>query len=647
MPLVRLFNTRESLLQEFELGNTPPYLAVSHAWSDHIFPPGTPILSSVGGKVVQKVIGTCYPTIHHCWVDNFCIKQDDDDDKLQQIPLMGSIYHNSEAVIVVLSCEIGFDQSDVDAATRSLADALEVWRDETWAEIDQAEYFQRGPGRHTLIHAMKALARFTRSSWATRIWTLQEYVLAREVVWVGKDMHPIRIDDRFFQAIPGLCDQLAISECMARAPGTEFAILHTHFSGMATSRLGDNDATRIMELLGNRKATAPVDEVYGIMAASTVEIDPLKGETREEAWERWCEAAILKGHIRWLMLPLASTAAKIGTTSSANCALPCFSLRYHLSSASYLDSVTPFEAATVQDGTFTLAGRYIGSCTLIRRLGGTHRSKTGLYHRDITLILFSKGKWSIALQVARAFNAGRYSKMQLVAAAQVMTNNYARACLSVRKGKEEGFNPVLRSSFQARIWGDLMQLQARCMMDLLNISTGFLAKISRPDLGTSITTVAVTNGILPAGKLHCIDFNAVTGDRRRIFLVVETSNCQPKDPSNLLQEVAKKSLHKFGTTIPISDDYDRFWSLLPLERFSLGGSQCEVCLDLVRNPRPVDQPPVAPPKALLSIDTKKLKALLRRDTSVSRLISGPLTRHRLLTKGKLCWGQRSRVRRAH
>jgi hypothetical protein len=67
---------------------------------------------------------------------------------------------------------------------------------------------------------------------------------------------------------------------MARDQGTEFAILHTHFSGMATSRLGDNDATRIAELLGNREATGPVDEVYGIMAASTVKIDPIKGETR-------------------------------------------------------------------------------------------------------------------------------------------------------------------------------------------------------------------------------------------------------------------------------------------------------------------------------------------------------------------------------
>jgi hypothetical protein len=61
-----------------------------------------------------------------------------------------------------------------------------------------------------------------------------------------------------------------------------------------------------------------------------------------------------------------------------------------------------FEAATVQNGSFTLAWRYIGSCTLIRWLGGTRRSKSGLYHRDISLIMFSKGKWSIALQVAPA-----------------------------------------------------------------------------------------------------------------------------------------------------------------------------------------------------------------------------------------------------
>jgi hypothetical protein len=316
---------------------------------------------------------------------------------------MGSIYHSATAVVIVLSCELGFTQNDVDAATRGLADALEVWRDESWAEPDHAQYFQRGLGRHKLIHAMKALSKFTCSSWATRIWTLQEYVLAIDVVWIGKDMNPVRVDDRLFQAIPVLCDQLAITEYMSRDPGTEFAILHTHFSGMANFRLPDIERTRIMELIGNRKATVPVDEVYGIMAASTVEIDPVKGETREEAWERWCEAAVLKGHIRWLMLPPGSSTAKPGSASRINCVLPCFSERHDLSSASFLDSVMPFGSPTAKDGTFTLTGRYIGSCKLIRRLGSTHRSKSGFYHRDITLILFSQGKWSIALQGARAF----------------------------------------------------------------------------------------------------------------------------------------------------------------------------------------------------------------------------------------------------
>ena len=67
-------------------------------------------------------------------------------------------------------------------------------------------------------------------------------------------------------------DQITIEECMSRDPGAEFAILHSHFSGMATCRLGDIERTRIMELLGNRKATVPVDEIYGIMAASGIEI---------------------------------------------------------------------------------------------------------------------------------------------------------------------------------------------------------------------------------------------------------------------------------------------------------------------------------------------------------------------------------------
>lgn len=126
------------------------------------------------------------------------------------------------------------------------------------------------------------------------------------------------------------------------------------------------------------------------------------------------------------------------------------------------------------------------------------------------------------------------------------------------KKKEEGFTPVITSIFQARVWGDLMQLQERCMMDLINISTGFCARISRTDMSTSITTVVVTSGILPAGDLHCLDFNAVAGDRRRILMVIEARGGQPESPQDLALSLSRRALHKFGTTLPIPTTMTRF-----------------------------------------------------------------------------------------
>ena len=635
VPSLRLFNMRNSTLEAFELEGSPPYLAVSHAWSDQIFTTETTVLSSFGGRAVQRVIDAFFPEVRYCWVDNFCIKQDDEDDKMEQIPLMGKIYRNAIAVIIILSCELGLAQDDVDAATISLAGALEMWREEAWAEIDQVKYFQQGPGRRKLLQAMKALARFTLSRWATRIWTLQEYILAREVIWIGSDMHPVRVDDRLFQAIPGLCDQLAITECMSRDPQTEFAILHSHFSGMASTRLGDNDRTRIMELLGNRKATVPVDEIYGVMAASTVEIDPIKGETKEEAWERWCEAAVLNGHIRWLMLPPTPFTATMGSISPLNCIIPCFSMRHDLSSCSYLDSVELLGLPSVTNGTYTLTGRYIGPCEIFRCLGRTHRSKFGLYHRDITLILFSNGQWNVALQLACAFGGGRYSEKQLIACAQVMANNYARASLYVEKEKEEEFTPVFCSSFQYRVWGDFMQLQARCMMDLLNDGTGFLARISRPEFGVSIITVVITDGHTPDGILETLDFNAVTGDRRRILMVVKVPRGPLERPQMSTQDMPKNTFHKLGTTLPISDDYDGLWENLPLQRFSIGGSQCEVCKNLNSSARSANQQEVVAQNSTSKDVMKNLKSLLRRERLVNRCISGRHNRSRFLNKGSV------------
>lgn len=101
-----------------------------------------------------------------------------------------------------------------------------------------------------------------------------------------------------------------------------------------------------MELPGNRTATVPVDEVYGVMAASGVIIEARAGETKECAWDRWCHQAVRDQHIRWVLLPVAANTV----SDWVSCIFPPFSMRHKLSAGSGLDSVCPLGPLSIKDG---------------------------------------------------------------------------------------------------------------------------------------------------------------------------------------------------------------------------------------------------------------------------------------------------------
>jgi hypothetical protein len=570
---IRLFNTKTSTLETFELESRPPYLAVSHAWSDQFFPPGIPILDSPGGEVILKVIETRFPAIHYCWVDNFCILQDDDNDKAAQIPLMGSIYHDAAAVIIALKYELGITQEDVDIATRKLAPALKVYNKESLEE-DEIRYWRYGSGRQLLVQAMNGLARFTCSSWITRVWTLQEYILASEVVWVGSDLVPISIDDNFFTAIPSFCGRLYIRECFPLPKLSPFDMLSSYFVGMANARLGIIDRTRVMELLSNRNSTVQVDEVYGIMASSGIEIEPLNGETRENAWERWCEAAITRGHLRWIMLVPSPP------SNPSNCAIPAFADRGGPRSCfTTVYSVRPQGTVqpTVENGTFTVTGRHIGSCELIYRLGSVHRTKSDRFYWALSFILFSKGRWNLALRLARTLGADRYSEKQLVAIAQVITHNYFNALRWLQRTGGEYFRTKTTGKFQDITWRDFSQFTK---WGSLLIGVGYLAKLKLKGLHFEIpivvdTGVDVDFGPLDKeGRLEILDIGARTRFGRLVFMVIETPKGGFED---LLPSTIEQPFHKVGITLSVSPDYNYLWEKLPLQRFSIGGKGCQIC----------------------------------------------------------------------
>ncbi|KAK3196866.1 hypothetical protein K4F52_000210 [Lecanicillium sp. MT-2017a] len=304
----RLINTVTWAVETFKVRHSPPYLAISHAWSDTVFPKRRPLDPSFGSDAIkQTILKRGFHDMRYCWIDLFCIIQDSEDDICEQMPLMSYIYGDAKAVLIILTNQLDLIQEQVDYGTAQLEEAVAIWNAEAWTEDHLRQYWGLGQGRDKLVQAMNILSRFTNNAWGTRIWTLQEYILGTNILWIGSDLEPISISDELFVAIPGLCEQLEIPEVTLREKivPTKYELLFSHFSGMAAQRVAAIDRTRVMEMLGNRRAFLPVDEVYGAMAASTVEISVQPRESKESAWKRWTEAALVAGHLRWLMIPPA------------------------------------------------------------------------------------------------------------------------------------------------------------------------------------------------------------------------------------------------------------------------------------------------------------------------------------------------------
>ncbi|KAI1326771.1 heterokaryon incompatibility protein-domain-containing protein [Xylariaceae sp. FL0255] len=600
----RLLDIYTGNLTEHLLDACPPYLAASHAWSEQFFPPGVNFLTSPGRAAIVATLKQRYPSITSCWVDTICIDQKDEDDKLRQIPLMGEIFGNAEAVLIILGCDLGMQQGDIDNLTRLLGRAIAMDAEEAWGT--EGQYWQAGEGRGLIVQAMKGLARLTVTPWTTRVWTLQEYILARAVIWIGTDLVSLVVDDVLFPALTSICDTLVIDECL----GDEFNKLYSFFSGMANSRMRRVDRTRVMELLGNRKATVECDEVYGVMAASGVEITTIKGESKEQAWTRWVEAAFGRGHLRWLLMPAAG---ELSTTYpqaiSKNCVVVPFGVRHKASSGSALDTVSPLDPVEVQNGAVTVTGRLIGSCHVEARLGRVHEPTPNRIHRDITLILFTSGKWRKAMQIASAFGAGRYNARQTILIAQALVNNWARAIYAVRRRREDEFKMKLQTRRQYIIWQDFMAFQMG-QMPGMNEGVAHLVTIHRASIAIDAVIVLSPGQPVPGGELAVIDIGGRTVDRRCVFLIAT------KGSNFGIGEV----MHKLCVTLPVTGDYEVLIQSLALQTFTLGGSDCGICQELSQadpthdNSSSISTPQVQPDlKSRQSLFAIKKRLKKRRD----------------------------------
>ena len=626
MAWTRFFNVSLREVEQSSLDHAPPFIAVSHAWGEALFPPNVPFHLQPGAEAILILMAQRFPHIHYCWIDTLCIDQNDEDDKQRQIPLMSEIYGKADVVAIVLATPFGLTQAGVDEMSKGMIDVVKMYREESWPE--HGARWQKGIHRKRLIQAMDCLEVFTRSQWVNRVWTLQEFILSKAQIWIGSDLVPIRIDEELFSALPDVVETLNIHECI----GGRYAPLSHYYRGMVGASMGMIDRTRVMELLGNRTASVPVDEIYGTMAASGVIIRPESLGSKETAWNAWCEEAVRTGHVRWALLPPIVARPGISKPGQArNCVFPACSDRHLASSNSSLDSVTPLETVQVKDGAVSLDGRFAGLCIIRHKLGRIHIDAIGMLHRDITLILFTHNDWTRANQVAAAFGGGRYSRNKLLIIAQILKHNYYRVQSAVMFHREEDFKPQFRNAYHKFIWSDFMNLQSTHMMPM-NDGVAYLAELNSTSSRADIILVAKDN--VPQQQYPAVDFGAVDTSGRTMLTVLEP-------PTNHMVE--SPSFHKIGVTLAMqitdTKTADRFSGIAlqhtDLHRFTIGGYACEGCkreaiADAISTEHGL---PVQDPKEAKAANTsvskelvKKMRLKIRRQQRVLQ----PLARRRTL-----------------
>ena len=555
-------------------------MAISHTWADRLFAPGMPFPETRGRRAIACLADTEYNSISYCWIDTLCIDQSDPADKQRQIPLMGDIYGNA-AVVVILTLEhFGISQAEIDAVTKDVRGAVDMSVHDSWMEHGKL-WTSSEKHRRRLVRAMDCLELFTRPMWGSRVWTMQEFILARRTMWVGGDLQALRVEEQLFQVIPDVCDYLSIEECI----GGKYSKLYSHFQGMAGARQQQIEPTRVMELLGNRTATVPEDEVFGLMAASGVVLNETHIVGKEKVWALWWEKAIQTGHLRWALLPPATPTGVDAPGTERNCIMPAFSVRHLASSNSALDSAQPYGPVEVTDGTVSMMGRLVGRCEIVRQLGRVHQNQSDEVIRDVTLVLFASNNWSLALRIAAAFGAGRYNLKQRAIIAQVLLFNYYRAKLAVLERRTKSFRPRFRSQLQASIWADFMLLQSTHMRVMTDGLT-FLARISNSINGTYV--VIVTDGEIPSGSLWALDFGAVNDSEKTMFTIVkEPQGVAAADISRSCSTSGSPSLHRVGVSMymQVTEDIDdalKYASHIldqprTTHRYRLGGDSCPVC----------------------------------------------------------------------
>ncbi|KAH7126527.1 heterokaryon incompatibility protein-domain-containing protein [Dactylonectria estremocensis] len=249
----------------------PCYEALSYVWGETTYPKNIR-MEGVDVTVTNNLFLALSKLRRHnedrvLWVDALCINQEDIDERSSQVSLMGSIYKEAQNVAVYLGQEwdghdIAFDYLELAAAqceyhfSPSMTPRLEVGGHDASSTIM----------RENLI-------RFFESQWFRRVWTVQEYVLAKRATFQygSTVIESQRVQDAF----SNLRNHAAMDCCGRHASILEESPVYGTNLFFALSRIDDldsmrryrnqNDVLETLSMYRQRGCSDARDRVYGIL----------------------------------------------------------------------------------------------------------------------------------------------------------------------------------------------------------------------------------------------------------------------------------------------------------------------------------------------------------------------------------------------
>lgn len=262
--------------------------------------------------------------VQSLWVDAVCINQQDFDERTQQVQLMSRIYKSAATVLAWLGPEDhSLAYSTINLLAKEMLDAtIGGFNEEKLSRLDWLQDHpslcsddsprQSGSGFRNL--AWSAVADLMRDPYWTRVWILQEVILARELVFISNGLALVTWPILYsFQKGFGVLrknirklslprpDYLSSSVWLAlttelagvsniEQPCFARSIYRNRSEGPQTQNL----SWVISSFASGRKATDPRDYIYGLLAVTEIPIVPNYSKTVSDVYieytAAWVEA---------------------------------------------------------------------------------------------------------------------------------------------------------------------------------------------------------------------------------------------------------------------------------------------------------------------------------------------------------------------